>query len=567
MNFSSEKTSKAVKIAVNILIITGLCSALLFIPQIRNLLILLGEKLIGRPLNHEAWHSLFLEVETALFCFICICVLSYYAATSKKFEKIEMRFYAVFSWIFVVLSSIALIVLACQSRDVWVDETFSLGMVTHPLWEIVTLTAKDCHPPLYYFILKIAMTIFPGSVSAAKIVSAIPVILILCIANLFFKKEFSYKHGLLFNALLLSINVVMVHAIDIRMYTWCMLFCFLCCLCTYYIHKKGELKYFLLFVLFAECGAWSQYWTAFGLAINFVLISILCLSKDKKSLKYILISAALGILLYLPWAKAVLSQFKTVSKDFWISPVTFATVKGYILSLIPLEGKYKIIMCLLLLFCMITASIKLFQKDNEAAFDIICVASPFLLISCALAITFLVRPLFLYRYGLPLCVFVIFFIARRVTQLKYQKFITAFLILASLLCFTRNYISNFKCERKTNQNHTAFEKMMSENLTEDTVFIFGDNIHFHLPLCLAYSYPKNKMYESSRPESWDLNLWTSVYNYNPKDLITDLEGETDLCFIANHGNTVPDKFKDADCYSAVPYYYFPMMDFYFKKGK
>ena len=42
----------------------------------------------------------------------------------------------------------------CFSEDIWYDEVFSAGMMRYSYKEIMDFTAKDVHPPLYYWYLK-----------------------------------------------------------------------------------------------------------------------------------------------------------------------------------------------------------------------------------------------------------------------------------------------------------------------------------------------------------------------------------------------------------------------------
>ena len=39
----------------------------------------------------------------------------------------------------------------CFSEDIWYDEVFSAGMMRYSYREIMEFTAKDVHPPLYYW--------------------------------------------------------------------------------------------------------------------------------------------------------------------------------------------------------------------------------------------------------------------------------------------------------------------------------------------------------------------------------------------------------------------------------
>ena len=438
MKFSKENSTEAKKNLIILSIIFGVSSLVMFIPQIRELIIKFGEILIGRSLTHEVWHSRFIkwEIEFLLLILFVILISFFENKIESIFKQEKLLNYI--SIVLVVFSSVFLIITSCLSDDVWVDETFSLGLAQHNIKDLVSLTAQDVHPPLYYLILKIAMIIFPGSVTAAKIVSAIPVIIVLCISHIFFSKEFSCKYSIFFNLLLLSYYSVMQYAVEIRMYSWCLLFCMLCCICSYYIIQKGNLKYFLLYVLFAEFGAYSQYWTAFGLAINFMLISILCIIKNKRLIRNILISAVLGVVLYLPWINVVIRQVSQVSESYWIAPITFKTFLGYFTSITPMTGILKFVAVIILLFCAKNCISEIFQKNPSALFYLCCLLTPVLLIVCATIISLLMRPVFQAKYVFPLTIFVIFFIVFAYNEYKLPKKALLFVLLTSLLCTTIN---------------------------------------------------------------------------------------------------------------------------------
>ena len=61
-----------------------------------------------------------------------------------------------------------------------VDEYFTLTLINFDVSEMIRLTAADVHPPLYYLILKFAMTAFgyfgvsSHSIYAVRVVSIIP---------------------------------------------------------------------------------------------------------------------------------------------------------------------------------------------------------------------------------------------------------------------------------------------------------------------------------------------------------------------------------------------------------
>lgn len=552
-----DNNNKLLNVIKLFCIIIGLGSLIIFIPTIRDFIILLGEKYMHRSLNHWLWNARIIKWELQLFLSLLVILFSIYMYQSNK--ELDDNKRKIITWGITFFASIFLIILACQSKDVWYDETFSLGLARHSIKELIILTAKDVHPPLYYLILKLAMIFFPGSATAAKIISVIPVILIMCISNYFFAKEFSYKSSILFTLLFLSMYAVFEYSVEIRMYTWCMLFCMLCCICSYYIYKYNNLKSYLLYVLFAEFGAYCQYWTAFGLAINFILISIVCLLRDKKSIRNILITAAIGIVFYLPWAKVVISQLSEVSGEYWISKVTARNVIEYILYELPMAGVFKIISILLIGYFVKKTISDIKNKETKSHFNLICFITPFILIACATIISIAVRPVFQAKYALPLSVFILFYIIITVNELQINKTYSSVIIVACLLCIIFNSTNIFLSEKITGRYNKAFTKMMDENLTDNTVFVFDKDIEKQIPYCLAYTYPNNKIYNFDLME-----LWTSTYFYERGNLINNINNENDICLILNKDSEPSEDFSGVD-YVIANICNYPELKFYFKK--
>ena len=152
MKFSKENSTEAKKNLIILSIIFGVSSLVMFIPQIRELIIKFGEILIGRSLTHEVWHSRFLKWEMEFLLLILFVILISFF--EKKIESIfkQEKLLNYISIVLVLFSSVFLIITSCLSDDVWVDETFSLGLAQHNIKDLISLTAQDVHPPLYYLI-------------------------------------------------------------------------------------------------------------------------------------------------------------------------------------------------------------------------------------------------------------------------------------------------------------------------------------------------------------------------------------------------------------------------------
>lgn len=63
-----EKMRKLGKVAMTLCVAAGAVSLVVFIPHVRELIIGLGERYVGRPLMHEVWHTRFVRWEKAFLC-------------------------------------------------------------------------------------------------------------------------------------------------------------------------------------------------------------------------------------------------------------------------------------------------------------------------------------------------------------------------------------------------------------------------------------------------------------------------------------------------------------------
>ena len=110
----------------------------------------------------------------------------------------------------------------CVGSDIWYDEVFSLGLVRKPVGELISITARDVHPPLYYLILKLFLTAVPEStvamqVTASKLVSWLPFLCMLLLAVFPVKKYFGTLSAGLFFFLTMSMPGLSEYTVEIRM--------------------------------------------------------------------------------------------------------------------------------------------------------------------------------------------------------------------------------------------------------------------------------------------------------------------------------------------------------------
>ena len=215
------------------------------------------------------------------------------------------------------------------NKSIWYDEVYSLNLVKGNFAQIVSGTAQDVHPPLYYLILKLGLLIGNGLfginvIYVAKFVSMIPIFLTVII-NHYWVRKWLGEGIWLHSFCILAMPRIMSHAgIEIRMYSWAGLFVYMAFLFAVSIlHNSERIGQWVGLTLTALAASYSHYFAC--IAVFFVylglFIGLLIERRGPKAIKFLLISGG-GILLgYLPWLFVLFGQLRTVGDSYWIDSI------------------------------------------------------------------------------------------------------------------------------------------------------------------------------------------------------------------------------------------------------
>lgn len=145
--------------------------------------------------------------------------------------------------IFLTAGAGILIRTACfaVSGDIWFDELFTVELASRPVGELISLAARDVHPPLYYIIVKLVYIILTpfgiDAVTAAKLSSVIPYLLFGVYAVAFVRKRYGWFGTGLTIFMVETMPQMSQYIIEARMYSWCAF-----CVAAMYIHTETVLN-------------------------------------------------------------------------------------------------------------------------------------------------------------------------------------------------------------------------------------------------------------------------------------------------------------------------------------
>ena len=266
----------------------------------------------------------------------------------------------------------------CFSNDIWYDELFTVGMIGHSYGELVELTARDVHPPLYYMITKffvdLCKLILPGvhAVAAAKIVSVLPYFVLLLYSVTFIRKRFGIFTGGVFLFCVVAMPQLSGYTVEVRMYSWALLFVTAAFLHGYgavqgpedeeerrhgrlsaaaygavdmpkgekaggsdrtkgmrqKISAQSQKLHGAAMACYALAAAYTQYFAAVAAAMVFLYVLLELLRRDRRRIREWFLWVAAAAAGYTPWLVALYRQVTAVNANYWILPLSWRTFGG-----------------------------------------------------------------------------------------------------------------------------------------------------------------------------------------------------------------------------------------------
>ncbi len=327
--------------------------------------------------------------------------------------------------LFLVLSAAGLACLCyfTKGEDIWYDEVFSVIYAKKDFARIVSLTAADVHPPLYYWYLRLFTlaggALFPkaGYITLCKAASILPLIGIFALSLTVLRKRSSFFHAAFFLFLLIFMPQLTGYYVEIRMYALALFF-----LTGMFSSIPGirlapgdtpgeagrtERGSFVFFCIFGILAAYTQYFALVGAAGLYLFCGIVLLCrKKKKKFGKLCICAGITAVSYLPWLPSFVKQLTAVQGSYWIQPLGLRSIPGvvkYIYLPVLTGGSWDYYPAALMLLATAVLLILRFRKDGWKG--LLPLGTGIFLIAFILGTGFVFslsgHPIFTYRYLVP----------------------------------------------------------------------------------------------------------------------------------------------------------------------
>lgn len=366
-------------------------------------------------------------------------------------EKMTGRDIAGFALLGLSLIMLGRSVMLCFSNDIWYDELFTVGLAEHSYGELVRLTAADVHPPLYYCIVKLfsdlCKLIMPGSgtIIPAKIVSVMPYFILLLYAVTFIRKRFGMFVGGMFLFCVTAMPQLSAYTVEMRMYGWAMLLVTAAFLHAYalvecYVNSREGLpagvaceevrsgvgtvsltgmlkdsyvnyKNGAALVLYGLAAAYTQYFACVAVVMVYLFLLLVFWLRDRRRIREWLLYVAVSVICYVPWLSALAGQLGAVSENYWILPLTWRSLGGCVKFLMKpafTDERVNTVLAVILSAAYFGIWCRWLLKlyHNRRISERFCLATAGIgvlagLVAFGFVASFLIRPIFVYRYMIP----------------------------------------------------------------------------------------------------------------------------------------------------------------------
>lgn len=356
------------------------------------------------------------------------------------------------------------------NQNIWTDEAFTIELTRqNSLLEIIRQTAIDVHPPLYYLIVKIFISLFGSSFQVYKLVSILPMLLTMLLSVTHIRPWFGAARAFLFLIFLNAIPCVMEYSVQIRMYSWCIFFITLAGLSAYGVYTQGTFRQYCILTLAALCACYTHNFAMISAVFLYILLGIALVFQKKTVPVRWLLSGAVVSAGFLPWLPVLLRQTGSRVGNYWIEPVTMKTIFGYFSDLFGSRLPYTAVMFGILLILAV-----FFFKDTrrEKRFVALLAIVPLLTALAGILVSVLVTPFFIARYLLPCMGLIALFLAVSFGGALQRR--ASYMLLSTFLAVmaANAYYTNFLLEYDS--THTSeLLRYLETAMEEDDLILYN----------------------------------------------------------------------------------------------
>ncbi|MDD3661418.1 MAG: hypothetical protein PHT89_11960, partial [Lachnospiraceae bacterium] len=329
------------------------------------------------------------------------------------------------------------------------------------------------------------MYVFGNSLFVQKMVTIFPIVFLMLFSAVKVVKLFGIRTHLIFITFLIAFPAMFEYAIQVRMYTWAMLFVTVCGVLAYDIFLMPSKRKWSAFVVTALAAAYTHYFALVSVAIIFGILLLLLMRYKKENVKSWFGISVLAVLGYLPWLTVMLWQVNKVTKGYIIPEITLKTIISYFDWAFHTETPYSTIQFeIIIIIAFLLSVFRGIRFKNQAdMFAVVSMLVPVLTMAAGVIVSVLATPIFKSRYLFPSMGLLILGVAVSLRTLSNR-------VLPVLLCFfffstVVQYQGTYKVEYLTTKV-VETEAFFRDHIEKDDLIVynftgFGFIYQYYLP--------------------------------------------------------------------------------------
>lgn len=434
------------------------------------------------------------------------------------------------NYLLVDFSMIALMLICLlpviSKPNIWFDESFTISLVREPVSRIFYITSIDVHPPLYYLITKLFVTVFGDSIFVFHLPALLFYLGLLIISALFFNRYFNPQLSLLVTAALCSTPNMIKYALQLRSYSLSMLLVTASFYMTYIIMQKYSKdtawkfkslwKYWVGLAVINVAAAYTHSFSGLAaVSISFFLLGYM-LYKERH-IRVVLpwvIYCIIMFVLYLPWFPTLLKQVQSIEGNYWIGPITEAVIHQYpnMLFFMSSDTLRKLLIVIFLTGCFLMVRYYSKNTHTQHCWAIGCFAVFLFWLSFGVGYSLCRTSILAERY-LVIFLPLLWIPPLYGIAISKKEYLIAGAVFVFALCFIDNY------EEQYDSYATSYNTPLLNTIE---TYAQPDDIFFH------FYYEDLFIYEAYFPE------------YDHYVLKHTLEGKAPYYIALTHGHTIED---------------------------
>lgn len=430
-------------------------------------------------------------------------------SSSQRFRTVQVFLLSAYSAVLFLLHFVRIF-----DNSFWGDESYSIQLVKMNFFKMCLTTAKDVHPPLYYFFTQI-LYFFLGDHGYTYHLSAVlPYGIILILACTIIRKWF----GMIPSAIVVTLSSLtsnaLIYNVEARMYALGALWVLASYLAFYQIYNSNRPCDWFAFGFFSLCAAYTHYYALISVAFFYLMLLPLW-KKGSEFRKRILRLYSITVLSYIVWLYVLIKSFMRTSDGWWLDDTAtllecFDFIWGF---------KWLSVVALIFFIYKTITSLSLFLSHKETYFSnesILFFAGLLSIIGTTfigLILSHLIRPFMVPRYLFPLTPVAYLMLGLCIKEVHWKKPLTVLLLILVLLWGIPQWLHTYQHELALNAGteqvlHCVTPSQDAFIYTNDTAIGWSLMGYYFPNIAYDHANTVDEIISSSSSEIWCLWIAT-----------------------------------------------------------